>query len=440
MREGRRHPTGRVRWLSVPLIVALVAGACGEAGPPDEPAAPEAPEPQVQTAEAEVEVFFTNDHDPFRGDLCLDVFPVTRTVPADDPVTGALTALLAGPTAAERAQGYRSGFAEYAEGALVAIEVTDGTALVTLTDLRGVATHGNWCTAAELLTSLDRTLLAFDHIEATRYAFDGAEAGAFYGWLHLAAPDATRPGPATPPSGATIDLDAGWSPIEPSLPIELGCCGLATTGPVSPDGPLPQDGWPTDGFYDVDVYRPHDDPTTLELTIRRWVACGDLTDDRCSPDPEPEPGQPDRRITPALSDVAVRRVRIADLEVILFPIAEPEIPGATPLRGEAPAFATLLLAGLDPAFRQWIEEPALAGLTAAQVDHDLRHRRADATCPFETASRYRGPLDSRLVLFPSWEVLHLWPHAWNGLYGWHATLEIRDGVPLLYVFAGQIAG
>ncbi len=438
MRERARHPATGLRWLIVPLILGLLAGACGEPEPADQPAAPDEPEPQAQTVE--VEVYFTNDSDTFRGDPCLDVFPVTRTVPADDPVTGALDALLAGPTAAERAQGYWAWFSEYAEGALVAVEVIDGTAQVTFTDLRDVYTHGYWCTAAELLTSLNRTLLAFDHIEATRYTFAGAETDAFYRWLHLAAPDAVPPEPATPPSDGTLDADAGWSTIDPSLPVELGCCGLETTGPVSPEGPLPHDGWPDDGFYDVHVYRPIDDPTMLELTIRRWVACSDLPDDPCAPDPAPGPGEPDVRITPDPAGAAVRRVQVADLEVILFPIGEPEVLGTSPLKGEAPAFATLLSAGLDPAVRQWIVEPVLAGGSAAEIEDDLRRLSADPTFPFDSAYRYRGPLGSRLVLYPSWEVFDLWPHGWDGLYDWHATLEIRDGAPLLYVFAGQVAG
>jgi hypothetical protein len=438
------------RWSALVVVLALLVGACGPPGPGDEPGGPDAPpatdeptgpdEPEPEALEVEVEVFFTNDSDTLRGDLCLDVFPVTRTVSAADPVTGAIAALLAGPTAAERAQGYRATFAEYAEGALRAVEVRDGTATLTLTDLRDRYTHGHWCTAVELLTSLDHTLLAFEHIEAARYTFAGAQPGAFYRWLHLTAPDARPPDAAEPSSGDPVDLDAGWSRIEPTLPVQLGCCGLQTTGPVSPEGPLPADGWPDDGYYDVDLYRPAHDPSMLQLTVRRWIACGDLPQETCSPDPAPEPGEPDLRITPDPAGAMVRWVPVTDLEVILYTIGEPEVSGSSPLRGEAPAFATLLADGLDPAFRRWVEEPLQAGASLAEVDDDLRRLGGDPTFPLGSPRRYRGPLDSWLVLLPSFEVLHLWPHGWDGLYDWHATLEIRDGTPLLHVFAGQIAG
>jgi hypothetical protein len=57
---------------------------------------------------------------------------------------------------------------------------------------------------------------------------------------------------------------------------------------------------------------------------------------------------------------------------------------------------------------------------------------------------YRGPHGGALLADPLYgdDVgPDRWPPGRNGLYGWSdITLEIRDGAPILYLWAGQIAG
>jgi hypothetical protein len=177
-----------VRTLALALVCSLLASGC--AGPAPEPSAQ--PHNVVQ-ATVDVELFFPNES---RGDHCGEVFPLIRTNDRDDPAQGALEALLAGPTAAEHAEGYDSWFT--AAGVLLDLEVVDGTAHVTFADLRrAIPNAATPCGAAGLLAQLDQTLLALDGITATRYAL--ADQTAFYEWLQLADPDAPAPVPPTEP-------------------------------------------------------------------------------------------------------------------------------------------------------------------------------------------------------------------------------------------------
>jgi hypothetical protein len=190
------HLTPRARRSSARAAVLLVGGllisGCG--GPGSQSA--EQPEPVPAPATVEVEVFFANDT---LGDPCGEVFPVTRTVAADDPVTGALHALLAGPTASEQAEGYGGWFSSDTADALLAVTVDDhGTVHVTFTDLRQLIPNASTsCGSTALLAMLDTTLLALDGITATRYAL--ADQTAFYTWLQLDDPDAPAPVPPTEP-------------------------------------------------------------------------------------------------------------------------------------------------------------------------------------------------------------------------------------------------
>jgi len=174
------------------IAVLLVSGVVGcDLGQP----AADPVDPGAGPTTVEVEVFFAN---PELGDPCGEVFAVTREVDADDPVAGALGALLAGPTAAEQAQGYGGWFSQDTVGMLLDVEVVDATVHVVLEDLRLVIPNASSsCGSAGLLAQLDATLLAFDHIGSTRYAL--ADQTAFYEWLQLADPDTTPPEQATHP-------------------------------------------------------------------------------------------------------------------------------------------------------------------------------------------------------------------------------------------------
>jgi hypothetical protein len=471
-RRRRPHPAGRrIGGFLLVALLTLTTMSCG--GPVDEPAA----EPTPAPATVEVQVFFVNHR---LGDRCTDVFPVTRTVAVDDPVHGALAALLGGPTDLERADGYGGPFSAGTTDTLLDVEVTGGVAAVTFDGsirdaIPDAATSS--CTADRVVAQLDRTLLALEGITATRYLL--ADGPAFYAWLQLDDPDAlapteeteeteppkghapdgsepadsepTEPAPspgdegadATEPEPEDAELEAGWSSQVYGWPVVSGCCAAPTTGPTSPAGPLPPTGWPADGFYAVEVARTAADMTTLELTVRRWLPSKEPTemwegiDDVIVPDPD---------------ETIERQVELVELAVVLVPIHPFGTEETPALVGEPGAFARLLGDGIDAAYRRWVYEPAMGGASVASIEQDLLSRSSDPAFPFgqdhqpdataDTPIAYRGPVGSSLLADPSWlEPSTAWPPGRNGLYGWHGlTLELHDGHPVLHLWAGQIAG
>lgn len=193
----------RTAGLALLLAVGLMVGCAGAetTGPaPDEPSTP---------AGVEVEVFFPNE---LLGDPCGEVFPVTREVDADDPLIGALAALLRGPTPDERADGYGGWFSAETAGMLRSAEVLDATVHADLDDLRPVIPGASSsCGSAALLAQLDTTALAAaPDATGTRYTIEGS-AERFYAWLQLAVPgdeaDAADDGDA-------VHADGGATPDE----------------------------------------------------------------------------------------------------------------------------------------------------------------------------------------------------------------------------------
>jgi hypothetical protein len=459
------------------LLVVLATAGCGTAEQPTTE-----PEPAAETVE--VKVFFTNDQ---LGDPCGQAFAVTRTVDADDPVTGALEALLAGPTTAERADGYGGWFSDATAGMLHDVTVdTDGTAHVVFADLRPVIPNASTsCGSAALLAQLDQTLLAFDHIHAARYAL--ADQAAFYEWLQLVDPDAAgpdeqaietteppEPEETTPdepteeqtepsasgtenaepePSKPTVDLEAGWTLVDDFVwPVQPNCCSIADTGLASPPGSLDEGGWSGDGFFSVDVDRREETPSLLRLTVHPWVACAERPDLGCGDLPDGE--EADTRIVPDPAVEAVVDVAVDDVGVVLAPIHDVSAgQQLQALEGEPGALARLLSHGIDPAFRTWVIDPLRDGMTESMVWADIIERSADPTFPFGRPDcpedggcgpvSYRGPFGTLLLANPSRSDTDLgdWPPGYNGLYAWRAvTLEIRDDQPILYLWAGQLAG
>jgi hypothetical protein len=448
-----RSPT-RYGWWLLALLLTISA-ACGGAEPAAEPT-------NVQPATVEVEVYFTNDT---LGDPCTDVFGVTRTIDRDDILTGTLNALLAGPTPTEIDDGYGGWFGPTTADALLDATVDDdGTVHVTFTDLRELIPNASTsCGSTALLAMLDTTLLALDDITTTRYAI--ATTDTFTSWLRGPEPEPqpqpeppAEPGEPTQPTDETYDPDTGWTRItDYSWPVAPNCCEVPITGPASPEGAIPTSGWPADGFYDVDVLRTAETPSTLRFTIRRWV--------RIDP-PSHLPELTDVIAGDPASEVT-RSIDIASLAVVLVPLHEWDSPPdtVTALLGRPGAFAAMLFAGIDPAVRTWVHEPLVAGASMQEVREELLRRSSDPSFPFgvdyateEFASEqpiaYRGPLGSSLRADPAWmygaqlaappssgHPAELeWPPG-DGIYDWNTTtLEIRTGQPILHVWAGEIAG
>jgi hypothetical protein len=436
MRRTVDRRTAAPRWVCAPMLLVLVATSCG-----GEPAAP----PAIAPATVGIDVYLLNET---LGPPCTEVFPVPREADADDPVTGALLALLAGPTDAEAAEAYGSWFPTDATDLLLEVEVADHTVHVTFARLPELAPDvPPSCRATGLLAQLDTTLLALDGIDATRYAL--ADQAAFYGWLQLADPDAA--GPVAPeearPDATDVDLDAGWTRVVGHRwPVEPACCSVQTTGPVSPEGPLPAGGWPTDGFYDVEVQRTASAPTELTLTLRRWVSCAAHPELFCGD--LPDGAEDDPRVIGDPSSEVTRTVELDELGAVLVPLAGDVIEG---MPG---ALARLVTVGLDPAYRTWIHDPLVTGSSPQDLQDELRARSEDAAFPFGREHcddeehcyprvTFRGPLGTSIL--PGLSELSAaetrWPPGMGGLYDWNpVTLEVRDGVPILHLWAGPIAG
>jgi len=96
----------------------------------------------------------------------------------------ALEALLAGPTAEERAQGLGSAFGDGSEGLLAEVTITDGLAVVDFDDRLRETTGGlASASSAALLEQLNRTVLQFDTVERVEYRLGGS-CDAFATWAH----------------------------------------------------------------------------------------------------------------------------------------------------------------------------------------------------------------------------------------------------------------
>jgi len=105
-------------------------------------------------------------------------------------LAGAMRALLAGPTAAERARGYGGWFSARTAGALRGVSLKGGVARIDFRDLRRLIPNASSsCGSALLLAQLDRTATQFPSVRRAVYSFDG-DVRAFYEWLQLSPPSA----------------------------------------------------------------------------------------------------------------------------------------------------------------------------------------------------------------------------------------------------------
>ncbi len=238
------------------------------------------------------------------------------------------------------------------------------------------------------------------------------------------------------PTGLTPGPGSGWRPSSREAPVTPACCADNHSGPESPPLP-PQDGaFPDDGAFAVHVLRPEGRTDALELEIRRWLPCSGRPD-QCSPDPEQGDvyADPDNSVTriAALGD---------DLIVVIRPIGRliDDMWVEDTLEGSGEALGALL-GRMDAAVATFAEPAHGAG---NDIEREfLRIGAADATFPYgpspgnEWLVSYRGPEDTDLT--PGFYSVFELDEPYS-VYGWWWTLEIVDGTPVLFIWAGQIAG
>jgi sporulation and spore germination protein len=123
---------------------------------------------------------------------CARVLPLQRTVEAPSLLKGAMQALLAGPTKAERARGYGGWFSAKTAGHLRSVRIVHGLAFIDFrTFARDIPNASTSCGSALLLAQLDRTARQFPTVTRTVYSFNGSQ-HAFYEWLQREAPEVER--------------------------------------------------------------------------------------------------------------------------------------------------------------------------------------------------------------------------------------------------------
>jgi spore germination protein GerM len=122
-------------------------------------------------------------------DDCGAVVARPRSSTADDLVADALTQLLAGPTAAEAADGLTSWFSADTEGMLRGVVVANGIAEVSFDPALRVTIPGasSSCGSAGFMSQLDATILQFGTVDSILYSFEG-DVASFYEWLQAEAP------------------------------------------------------------------------------------------------------------------------------------------------------------------------------------------------------------------------------------------------------------
>jgi spore germination protein GerM len=123
---------------------------------------------------------------------CTRVLPLRRTVASPAVLTGAMRALLSGPTTAERARGYGGWFSKKTAGRLRSVRIAEGVAYIDFRSFaRDIANASSSCGSALLLAQLGRTANQFPTVSRVVYSFDGSRR-AFYEWLQRDVPPRRR--------------------------------------------------------------------------------------------------------------------------------------------------------------------------------------------------------------------------------------------------------
>ena len=152
-------------------LVLLLASGCGREAPEAarrDSAAPPAARPARTVT---VRAYFSNPRLAPDPDVdCGVVFPVTRTVPwTDAPARAALEELLAGPTEAEREQGY--GTSLNPGVTIRSLAIRDGGAEVDFS--AEMERTGGACLVTAIRAQVESTLSQFPGVRSVRIAIEG---------------------------------------------------------------------------------------------------------------------------------------------------------------------------------------------------------------------------------------------------------------------------
>jgi Sporulation and spore germination len=123
------------------------------------------------------------------GANCARVYGLKRTVAKPAVLTGAIRALVAGPTASERRRGYSGWFSSKTANKVRAVHVRHGVAYVDFYDFRRVIPNASSsCGSALLLAQLNKTATQFPNVRRAIYSFNGNRR-TFYQWLQRDSPE-----------------------------------------------------------------------------------------------------------------------------------------------------------------------------------------------------------------------------------------------------------
>ncbi len=234
------------------------------------------------------------------------------------------------------------------------------------------------------------------------------------------------------PTGLAPGTGSGWLPSTREAPVTAACCSMNHNGPASPRLPPEAGPFPDDGAFSVWVSREEGTTDSLRLEIRRWLPCSERPD-QCGPDVFPGDvyADPDNAV--------IRTVDLDDaLLVVIRPIACAADGSWTemPIEGDGAVLASLLRR-VDAAAAMIAPDYGTMDLeTAGAGDPTFPYGRVPCE-DIGWVTGYRGPENAYLTdgLYTVFE----WDEP-TWMYGWWAALEILDGAPVLYLWAGQIAG
>ena len=153
--------------------------------PTTEPTLTPLPTPLPGSKKMTLRIFFNNTELNKETD-CAKVYPVNRQVAKTTAVAkAALNELFAGPTTAEKAEGYSSFFSSATKNILKSVKIVNEIAYLNLTDIRPIIPNASAsCGSAQFLAEVETTLKQFPTVKKVIFAING-EPQTFYDWIQI---------------------------------------------------------------------------------------------------------------------------------------------------------------------------------------------------------------------------------------------------------------